>query len=502
MKTLHFIYLLSKFISLCALFSYSSESSTIDEKKTKIWGPGLKTELNLPVRYFYIQFVDKEGNNVTDISKENLNIQFFNSDSSLLRIYAEILKQIEGYFIVRFRLYKPFKNFGIKLSYNDEILGESPYILRGWIYPEECDCPEPNLEKWLRDMECKPTYRQIEEDLEPFTKINMKQVFKEMKRRFNQPGAQSYVHYAIKNGKIYRRTFGEHVGFKMFMDSTLLSILGKVTLPDFEFIMNLGDWPLENRKQNVLPIVSWCGSDTTSDIVLPTYDLMDSTIESMNRVSLDLLSVQGNMKVPWNEKKNIAFWRGRDSRQERLDLVKLSKKYPKILDAKLTNMFFFKHNKKELGELAKHVPFYDFFKYKYQVTLDGTVAAYRFPYLMAGDGLIFKQESGYYEHFYRDLKPYTHYIPIEKDLSDLLQKIRWAKLHDEESKMIAINASLFTNNFLLAPDLYCYHAVLFKKLSERLNKVEITDDMELVEQAELKAARKKDCCFRKLKDEL
>ena len=41
-----------------------------------------------------------------------------------------------------------------------------------------------------------------------------------------------------------------------------------------------------------------------------------------------------------------------------------------------------------------------------------------------------------------------------------------------------------------------------QKLSERLNKVEITDDMELVEQAELKAARKKDCCFRKLKDEL
>lgn len=119
------------------------------------------------------------------------------------------------------------------------------------------------------------------------------------------------------------------------------------------------------------------------------------------RVSLDLLSVQGNIRVPWSEKETIAFWRGRDSRQERLDLVKLSKKRPKIIDAKLTNMFFFKHNKKELGDLVKHVPFYDFFKYKYQVTLDGTVAAYRFPYLMAGDGLIFKQESGYYEHFYR-----------------------------------------------------------------------------------------------------
>lgn len=57
----------------------------------------------------------------------------------------------------------------------------------------------------------------------------------------------------------------------------------QVTLPDFEFIMNLGDWPLENNRQHPLPIVSWCGSDSSSDIVLPTYDLMDSTIEMMNR---------------------------------------------------------------------------------------------------------------------------------------------------------------------------------------------------------------------------
>lgn len=139
------------------------------------------------------------------------------------------------------------ENLQIKLTFNKINLGDSPYTLKGnwktfynlinleisfqmlgWIYPEECDCPEPDLEKWLSNMECKSTYSQIEEDLKPFTNIDMKQVFKEMKRKFNQPGAQSYVHYVIKNGQIYRRTFGEHVGFKMFMDSTLLSILGKV----------------------------------------------------------------------------------------------------------------------------------------------------------------------------------------------------------------------------------------------------------------------------------
>ena len=41
------------------------------------------------------------------------------------------------------------------------------------------------------------------------------------------------------------------------------------------------------------------------------------------------------------------------------------------------------------------------FQNKYQLNIDGTVAAYRLPYLMLADSLVFKQNSHYYEHFYR-----------------------------------------------------------------------------------------------------
>lgn len=80
-----------------------------------------------------------------------------------------------------------------------------------------------------------------------------------------------------------------------------------------------------------------------------------------HRVTLDLLSVQANTGPPWRNKSSVAFWRGRDSRQERLDLVRLSRKHPDLIDAKLTNMFFFKHSD-DLGEVVKHVSFFDFFK--------------------------------------------------------------------------------------------------------------------------------------------
>lgn len=72
----------------------------------------------------------------------------------------------------------------------------------------------------------------------------------------------------------------------------------QVLLPDLEFYINLGDWPLEHRKVNEtpgpLPIISWCGSQDSRDIILPTYDITHSTLEAMRGVTNDLLSIQGN----------------------------------------------------------------------------------------------------------------------------------------------------------------------------------------------------------------
>lgn len=56
-------------------------------------------------------------------------------------------------------------------------------------------------------------------------------------------------------------------------------------LPDLELIANLGDWPLEQRlpSENPIPIFSWCGSKSTRDIVMPTYDITEATLEMMGR---------------------------------------------------------------------------------------------------------------------------------------------------------------------------------------------------------------------------
>lgn len=101
------------------------------------------------------------------------------------------------------------------------------------------------------------------------------------------------------------------------------------------------------------------------------------------------------------------------------------------------------------------------FQYKYQINIDGTVAAYRLPYLLAGGGMVLKQDSPYYEHFYSQIEAWKHFVPVARDLSDLVEKVQWALEHDEEVQRIAQNAQHFANEQLLPQHIICYHALLF-----------------------------------------
>lgn len=94
--------------------------------------------------------------------------------------------------------------------------------------------------------------------------------------------------------------------------------------------------------------------------------------------------------------------------------------------------------------------------------MDGTVAAYRFPYLLVSDSLVFKQDSNYYEHFYSDIEEWKHFTPVKKDLSDLVEKIKWAISNDVEALRIAKTSQSYARNNLLPQHIFCYHMQLLK----------------------------------------
>ncbi|RDD44136.1 KDEL motif-containing protein 1 [Trichoplax sp. H2] len=479
----------------------SNVVANIDVKKSIVYGPGLIADAALPARYFLIQARDKPGRNISyDISEDSFDISI-GPPNERGRIWVQKYKYSRGRVLVRYRMFQSYRDIQIQILYKGKHVANSPYWLKGGVYHEECHCPMQDTQKWLQAMNCNLNQSQIERDLAKFQKVNLKSLRQEGLDRFGKHHA--ICHYSVISNKVYRNCYGEHVGFKMFMDAILLSLARKVKLPDLEFISNLGDWPLENQQNNLIPIFSWCGSETTSDIVMPTYDLTQSTLEMMGRVSVDVLAVQGSTGPKWKDKIEKGFWRGRDSRQERLNLVIMGRNNTDLMDTALTNFFFFKHDEALYGPIQKHISLFDFFKYKYQITLDGTVAAYRVPYILAGDSLVLKQDSEYYEHFYKDLKAWTHYVPIKRDLSDLIEKIKWAKNNDKQAKTIAQNAQQFVLDNLLPDPIFCYHWQLFNEYSKRLtSKPRRRKGMERVKEED---KSRSDCnCERKnkVRDEL
>ncbi|KAM6149035.1 LOW QUALITY PROTEIN: protein O-glucosyltransferase 3-like [Erethizon dorsatum] len=121
-------------------------------------------------------------------------------------------------------------------------------------------------------------------------------------------------------------------------------------------------------------------------------------------------------------------------------------------------------------------------KYKYLTNVDGTVAAYSL-YRMLGDSLVLKQDSPHYEHFYVTLRPWKHYVSIKRNLSDLLEKVKWAKENDEEAKKITKKGQLTAGGLLQPHRLYYYYyRALWQHAECQPSKPEIRDGTELVPQ--------------------
>lgn len=276
----------------------------------------------------------------------------------------EQLDRGDGSYIVRYKIPYTCRDVRINVYYGNAHVAASPYIMQA-VPSDDCDCPDPSIRNWLSTHNCVDKINQIENDLKPFRSVNFTNLRPKILEKYNAPGSISLCNYVIKNNRIFRECHGKYTGFKMFMDALLQSLVRKVHLPDMEFFVNLGDLPLvkkggHTRTTGPYPIFSWCGSDDSFDIVMPTYDITESTLQAMSRVTLDMLSVQ-EARVPWDEKIGKAIWRGRDSRRERLDLIDIARLHPDLFNASMTNFFFFRDEADKYGPKVQHMSFFKFF---------------------------------------------------------------------------------------------------------------------------------------------
>lgn len=180
-------------------------------------------------------------------------------------------------------------------------------------------------------------------------------------------------------------------------------------------------------------------------------------------------------EIPWEERKEKAFWRGAPSdkvytetnyaTRPRCRLCLLAQEKGEVVDAG-----FFKdvetqpHLLSSLGLVLGRASVEEHLGFKYLPVLDGYMCTYPgFPWRLLSGSLTLKQESDEVQYFYSALEPFVHYVPIKNDMSDLVEKIAWAKEHDAECRKIAENARAFARENLMPNAIYNY---LYKVIEE------------------------------------
>lgn len=99
-------------------------------------------------------------------------------------------------------------------------------------------------------------------------------------------------------------------------------------------------------------------------------------------------------------------------------------------------------------ELASSMTFYEQSRYKYIIDINGGLGSSRRIAMLQTGSVPLLTESSWFCTHDRLLVPWVHYVPIAEDLSDLIQKVRWLRAHDDYARQIVENAAAFAQAYL------------------------------------------------------
>lgn len=251
-----------------------------------------------------------------------------------------------------------------------------------------------------------------------------------------------------------------------------------------------------------LPIFAYLGRDTSWIVPWP------SSFTLMATQDVETIEHKDNShQKPWEEREAKAFWIGSVTGPwefalddgimsvPRMKLLKLSKDHPEELHAEWSStagygISWVKDGHNVSGFLAQHsrsveeltgIPKSDYKKvedwenYKYYVNLDGVVMGGRLNKLLSLGGVVLQHQAGYKENINALVKPYEHYVPIEYDLSDLVEKVQWLQQNEAEAKRIAENGKALALKRMRFEDHVCYVWRALEALGKKTASAQVSE---------------------------
>lgn len=287
----------------------------------------------------------------------------------------------------------------------------------------------------------------------------------------------------VANNALLRYDYEEKDNNIVILKNMFETCCNQREMPDVEFFVNRRDFPQMKRDgteaytdifgntklaidyDKYSPIFSCSTSIEYADILFPTYeDWARAKYQQDETIFPNMFRKYPIPDVKWEDKKSLAVFRGSSTgvgitkeTNQRLNAVYIAKSYPDILDIGITKwntrIRKLRHEKRLqiLKPTALRVPpltLQQQAKYKYILSLEGNVFAYRLSYELCSGSVVLLADTKWdiwYKHL---LVPMVHYVPVRHDLSNLVQQVQWCVQHDTECKEIVNNARLFYNKYL------------------------------------------------------
>jgi len=155
--------------------------------------------------------------------------------------------------------------------------------------------------------------------------------------------------------------------------------------------------------------------------------------------------------LPWEQRSNALCWRGgcsgtQNNRALRVKFVDKLYNYHNAENVRLS--YWWSENKNIPPHLfaaknADRIHYTEFLKYKIFFIIDGNVIASNHMWGFASGCVPFLISNGIF-WFQELIEPYVHYIPVNHDLSNLIEQIEYIKTNDDAARKIAENALEFT----------------------------------------------------------
>jgi hypothetical protein len=193
------------------------------------------------------------------------------------------------------------------------------------------------------------------------------------------------------------------------------------------------------RESNTFPVFykeKWVVAQSNQHHVPYTIDIPDRYYFYLNRYNM-YRSIYGG--IPFEEKLPMIVY-GSQPRGNKYNFTRRQ-------DIAISQREYFYSDAvpKENIHAPKWIERDTMIKYKYILDIDGNASTWDATAWKLNSGsVILKTDSAWHQWFYSDYKPWTHYVPVKDDFSDLQQRFDWCEAHPNECKvMIARNMELF-----------------------------------------------------------